>query len=194
MPFFTSKRERKLWIYLAIVLVAIYSTLAVAPMLIDWVKDQGLIGASFSGALLLILLAFFTSGLQFRPRGIEMGALVGIIAAYMLVFARMSIPEERSHLAEYTVVGILVFEILRERKANGKNIPYAWFWAILITMAAGVLDECIQALLPNRVFDWRDILFNTLAAIMSVSSISILTWIRNKTISKVKDYKASDKT
>jgi len=44
----------------------------------------------------------------------------------------------------------------------------------------GVLDECIQAFLPNRVFDPLDILFNALAAVMAVVASAALTWARRR--------------
>ena len=42
----------------------------------------------------------------------------------------------------------------------------------------GVLDECIQLLLPSRVFDPVDMLFNALAAVMAVGASSALHWAR----------------
>jgi len=41
-----------------------------------------------------------------------------------------------------------------------------------------VLDEGIQALLPSRVFDPIDILFNALAGLMAVLASVALAWAR----------------
>ncbi len=48
-----------------------------------------------------------------------------------------------------------------------------------IGVALGVaLDECIQLLLPSRVFDLIDILFNILASVMAVAASLALSWAR----------------
>ena len=48
----------------------------------------------------------------------------------------------------------------------------------LATSLIGLLDECIQAVLPNRVFDWRDILLNVLAALAAIVGMVALRWSR----------------
>ena len=52
--------------------------------------------------------------------------------------------------------------------------------AIAIAGSVGVIDELIQALLPNRVFDPRDILFNVVAAVLAVGAIKALRWARHR--------------
>ena len=47
-------------------------------------------------------------------------------------------------------------------------------------VGSGVLDECLQGLLPSRVFDSRDILFNVVAAVMAVVASVALGWARSK--------------
>ncbi len=44
----------------------------------------------------------------------------------------------------------------------------------------GVLDELIQGVLPGRVFDPRDILFNVLAGLLAVVAIFALRWARGR--------------
>ena len=43
-----------------------------------------------------------------------------------------------------------------------------------------MIDECIQAFIPSRVFDPEDILFNVLAAMMAVVSSVALSWARGR--------------
>ena len=45
----------------------------------------------------------------------------------------------------------------------------------------GLIDECIQLVLPSRVFDRDDILFNCLAAGMAVTASAALRWARRLT-------------
>ena len=116
-----------------------------------------------------------------RPGGAEVAVVIGVATAYLLVITRMTVPTERSHLIEYGVVGILIFEALTERASQGRRVPLPPLLAVLATAVLGVLDECIQAILPNRVFDPVDILFNLLAGTMAVGASVALAWARRWT-------------
>ncbi|MDE0580183.1 MAG: VanZ family protein, partial [bacterium] len=88
--------------------------------------------------------------------------------------------EERTHLIEYGVVALLIHAALTERAMHSPHVPAPAVLAIALTGLFGVLDELIQALLPNRVFDWRDILFNVVAAVLAVGAIKALRWARQR--------------
>lgn len=98
------------------------------------------------------------------------------MAAYLLVFVRMSIPTERSHLIEYGVVALFMYEALKERARHGHRIPFVGLLTILATGLIGVVDECVQLFLPGRMFDYRDMLFNVLAGTMAVVACTALRW------------------
>ena len=159
-------------------MAAIYSTLGLARTLAAALAGSGVGEGLFILCCLLVLTAVVTQGLRARPGGAEVGVALGIAAAYILVFVRMSIPTERSHLIEYGVVALFIHEALTERAARGRRVPAPALLAVLATGLVGVLDECIQLLLPSRVFDPVDMLFNVLAAIMAVTASSALRWAR----------------
>ena len=125
-----------------------------------------------------------THGLNARPGGVEIAVALGVTAAYLLVFLRMASLEERSHLIEYGVVGVFIYEALAERASQGRRVPALPLIAVLATAALGLLDECIQAFLPSRVFDPVDILFNLLASAMAVGASVALAWARRWTRSR----------
>ena len=181
MPLFSSDRERRLWLWTLAVVVAIYSTLGLARTLADFLNDSGLIGVGlFLLACLMVLATVVTQGLRVRPNGLEIAVALGIAAVYLLVFVRMSIPTERSHLIEYGVVVVLIYEALLERASHGRRIPVPALLALVAASLIGVLDECIQAFLPSRVFDPVDMLFNVLAAVMAVAASVALGWARGR--------------
>lgn len=97
-----------------------------------------------------------------------------------MVFARMGIPEERTHLFEYGIVTVLIHEALRERTASGMGVRLPGLLAIGVGSALGGFDELIQWVLPSRVFDPVDLGFNVLAALMAVTASSALRWARNR--------------
>ena len=184
MTLFSSRRERRLWLWVLVVMVAIYLTLGLAQTLAETLEERGLLDISLGLFLLCMFLVgvtVLTQGLRVRPGGAEVTVAIGVVAAYLLVLTRMTVPTERSHLIEYGVVGVLIYEALTERRSQGRRVPLPPLLAVLITAALGALDEGIQWLLPNRVFDPVDILFNLLAGTMAVAASAALTWARRRT-------------
>lgn len=180
MSVFLSNREKRLWLLVILVVIAIFSTLGVSPILAGFLRDRGLISDGFWLGLGLVGLTILAYGLRTRPGGYEIATWFGIAGVYLLVFLRMNIPEERSHLIEYSVVAVFILEALRERSKQGGKVYRPALTAILLTTIIGFLDECIQIFLPGRVFDLFDISFNFLAALMAVTGSLVLTWARNK--------------
>jgi hypothetical protein len=48
------------------------------------------------------------------------------------------------------------------------TVPKQYVGAILFAAAAGWLDELLQGLLPDRVYDLRDVGINAVAALMAI--------------------------
>ena len=126
------------------------------------------------------LEAIVVQGLRSRPGSAEIAVALGVATVYFMVFVRMGSHEERTHLIEYGIVALLIHAALNERAMWRPHVPAPAVLAVTITTFLGVLDELIQALLPARVFDLRDILFNTLAAILAVGAIKALRWARQR--------------
>jgi hypothetical protein len=179
MNIFTSDRERHLWIWTLVVVVAIYSTLGLASMLAEVLYNQNLSAVAFLASMLLVGLTILTQGLKTRPGGAEIGVGLGIAVVYFMVFVRLTIPE-RSHLIEYGVVAVFIYEALTERASQGRRVPVPALLAILATLLVGAVDEFIQLILPSRVFEWTDILFNVLAGVMAVAAMVALGWARRR--------------
>ena len=118
MTLFSSKRERRLWLWVLVVMAAIYATLGLAQTLAETLRERGLLDISIGLFLLSMFLVgatVLTQGLKVRPGGAEVAVAIGVATAYLLVFTRMTVPTERSHLIEYGVVGVLIYEALTER-------------------------------------------------------------------------------
>ena len=183
MPFFSSRRERRLWLWTLAVVAAIYATLGLTGTLAEALRENGLLNAAvfFLLGMFLVGATIVTQGIKIRPGGTELAVALGVAAAYLMVFTRMAILEERTHLIEFGVLGVFIHEALTERASQGRRVPIPPVLAVLATAALGVIDEGIQWLLPNRVFDPQDILFNLLAGTMSVAAVVSLAWARRRT-------------
>jgi hypothetical protein len=180
LPLLSSDRERRLWAWTLAVVVAIYATLGLATTLVEVLGNRGQFDRVFIVAFFLVGATILTQGLKARPGGMEIGVALGVLAVYLMLFARMGIPE-RTHLFEYGVVAVFVYEALTERASQGRKVPLPALLAILATSLVGLLDECIQLFLPSRVFDPVDIMFNVFAAAMAVTASAALGWARRWT-------------
>lgn len=181
MTLFASSREKRLWLWTLLVVATIYLTLGVAGAVAGILGESGLLAAApFVLGVVLVGAAVVTLRVRPRPGWAELGVWLGIAAAYLMVFVRMASPVERSHLIEYGLVAAFIHEALLERKRQGRRVPAPGLIAIVVAALLGWIDEGIQALLPNRVYDIQDVLFNTLAATMAVAARAALAWARQR--------------
>lgn len=178
MPLYRSNRERRLWLWAVAVVVAIYSTLGLAQTLAGILEEHELLDLAFFIGFFLVLATIATMALKSRPRGVEIGVVLGIAAVYLFVLLRMAIPAERSHLIEYGVLAVFIHEALLERASQGGRVPVPALVALLATAFLGLLDESIQHLLPNRHFQIVDVAFNALAGLMAIGASIALAWVR----------------
>jgi VanZ family protein len=166
---FTSERERKLWIWSLVVFCAIYATLFLGGQLIDFMVEHRIIEQSTFYLFLVLILAFIVSGWKSSSKRLDYWIYAGVISVYGMALLRMDITtSERSHMFEYGLLSILIYEALIERKLNGINIKIPVLTSILGTGTIGLLDECIQYFISYRVFDIVDIGFNYLASAFGV--------------------------
>ncbi len=89
--------------------------------------------------------------------------LVVVLATGLLVLTAQlwSRPEERWHVVQYGLLGLLFFLALPGRRRRAAE-------ALLLAVGAGWFDEGIQLILPDRVYDLRDVGLNAGAAAAGV--------------------------
>ncbi len=177
MPLFTSSREKHLWIWAFSVFAAIFSTLFIGQPLARLLANQNIQAVFFVLGMLLVGATITVHGLKTKPSKIEIAIWLGIGAVYIMFFLRLGIPE-RSHLIEYSVLAIFIHKALTERVGHGTKILLVALMSFVVTFLIGILDECIQIVLPNRVFDPEDIFFNGSAVTIAIGSSMVLNWVR----------------
>jgi hypothetical protein len=174
---FASARERRLWFWAFAVLIAIYSTLGLAGTLVEYLGTSGLLDAVFFYTFLVLVACLFGVAVVRRPGQREVWVGIGVLAVYTMTLLRMGLVE-RSHLFEYSLLAVLIYQALLERRRNDRPVPAPAVVTIVATVALGWLDEGIQSLLRNRVYDIVDVGFNALAATMAVVASAALAWAR----------------
>lgn len=74
----------------------------------------------------------------------------------------MEQPEEAVHFLEYGVLGVLLYRALRPTMNN----PGIFVAAALIGTIVGTIDETIQWVVPDRYWDFRDLVLNGGASVL----------------------------
>ena len=174
---FTTIRERRLWYLVAVVQIGIFTTLELAGQLVSSLRERGLLEISMVAALVLTGIGIVMISVRRQSIMYQIGLTAGVIAAFWMVWVRIKTPYERTHLFEYGLVSVLIYQALLERMEQGGGNSRPGVWAVLITSGLGLMDELIQIMIPSRGFDIRDVGFNLLAGAMGVGISVVLTWL-----------------
>ena len=158
------------WSVLALYVVVLYGLLPFGPAIGlgairtapgAWLLGPGLgvIGAIVGVALLVALWRRGAPPWAFA-------ALLLAAVAYTLVFTSLRAARlERTHLAQYGIAAWLAWRAVTPH-VRGTLAGYAA--AALIGTAIGWGDELVQAVLPNRVYDVRDVALNAAGSVLGV--------------------------
>ena len=176
------RRERRLWIAAVGWVLLIYSTLYYVRAPIEFLRERNLLRLTVAAVFLLtaVTVIFFLMRRHPRRRALFVLGAAGVV--YLILFWVMERAEEKLHFVEYGVLAGLIYAALLERRARRLSDSGAgWRWwpellAILLTSAFGWGDEGIQAVLPNRVYELRDVGLNVAAAVVAVSAMAAWRW------------------
>ena len=99
---------------------------------------------------------------------------VGLVGMYALGLVLLSIPEEKIHFVEYGILAVLIHRAFIVDAPALKAFVLAWIAASFI----GWGDELIQGWLPNRYYQTKDIVLNSVSALLGLCWIAIFRWGR----------------
>lgn len=160
------------WVLLAGYILVIFASLPFVRGVVIALRQQQLLGGAitllyFLAAVAVVYHVVFDVRLSDR---IAYFALVLLAAVTGAMILGLSIPEERIHFAQYGLMAVLA------RRALGWHVspPRQYLGAFVIAAMAGWVDEVIQGLLPDRVYDLRDVGINAVAALLAISAEEIL--------------------
>lgn len=118
-------------------------------------------------------LIFFAGGLWWKLLRGKQGwpVILSVLLLFVgLGFASiLEMAEERIHLIEYALIGIMV-----SRDLHHKGSCTAFIVAIFAGSIVGISDELLQWALPYRVGDIRDVMFDTFGALWGASIWKVL--------------------
>ena len=80
----------------------------------------------------------------------------------------LAIPEERVHFLQYGAMALLARSALARGTDGYAHAMRDLVLGVALTSTLGLLEECLQGLVPQRVFDWRDGAMNAGAALTTL--------------------------
>lgn len=174
--------EARLWVALAVLQLAIWSTLGPAERLAT-AEDGRLLLLLPTVATIAIISVIWTGCRRYGlPNLLELLAAAGLASALGMVLVRSGLPpHERTHLFEYGIVALVAYSALLVRRHSGRRTFHPWPAAFVLASSLGVIDELLQNFVPNRVFDPIDILFNTLSVVLALTSVAVMHGVRKLT-------------
>ncbi|MBM3252362.1 MAG: VanZ family protein, partial [Candidatus Omnitrophica bacterium] len=110
-------------------------------------------------------LAFFIAEAKRLRHPLRIFLMSALLASVLFFMRKIELPEVRMHILMYAVLGWLASRDATNSNRTVKTIVMAW----LFTASAGLLEELFQKILPYRVFQISDILFNLAGASLGVT-------------------------
>jgi len=165
------------WGGIAIYLAFVYATLGVAPKVWDSLDALfGGFGIIFTVYIPAALAGIGILAYMFFKKEERKADSYFIFLVFVAVFAELTLlaqtPEEKIHLIEYGALGVLLYNALKIDL--DRFDPVLYLAGGLFCLGAGLLDEVIQLYLPNRVFDWKDVVINFISGVMGLLIIRVV--------------------
>lgn len=172
----SSSRETRLWSAAGLCLLLVYSSLYIARPVAEYLRGHNLLRPFVAASFIVTAALIVWFVLRSRPRMRVWVTLALVAGGYLsMLLGIPMLPEERLHFLEYGLFAGLVYSALRERQAReAVTLVSPFVGALALTFVAGWVDEGIQAVLPNRVYDPRDVAFNTAAGLACLVSMVLL--------------------
>jgi hypothetical protein len=168
------------WLWVACCILSIFLIVPIARSVRNFV--EGLWGADVFGYFVIgVVCAAFLTGIYLLWFRLEIRTFSNYfwLAAigFVYIFFTLNLwkrPEEAIHFLEYGLLGVFLFHALRHH-IHDRSI---YLTAFLIGGLVGIFDEVLQWVIPQRIWDYRDIGLNALSC--GLCQIAIWKGIRPK--------------
>jgi len=165
-----SRPRRATLVALAVWWLSILVLLPTGRPIVTALRDRGLLALGVTLGIAAVAGFVFAGGWRLHRRGVltPMQWRVALAMTAILILAVQFLPrfEERWHCVQYSILGGLLWAVLVGRSRR-------LVLAVAIAVALGWLDEGVQLLLPDRVYDWWDVALNAASGAAGVALVEV---------------------
>jgi hypothetical protein len=142
--------------------LSILALLPTGRAIVDALRGAGLLALAVTAGFVAIAGAVLAGIWRSYRRG-RLGVRqiqVALVGVALVALAAQQLPrfEERWHCVQYSILGGLVWAAFAGR-------PHRWIWAAATVAMLGWLDEGVQFVLPDRVYDRWDVALNAVSGL-----------------------------
>ncbi|MBP9824308.1 MAG: VanZ family protein [Thermoanaerobaculia bacterium] len=154
------------WVLVGIYVAVLFASVPFARDIVVGLREQHLLGTSvtllyFAAVVGLVYHVVFDVRLSDRIAFLALVLLALVTGSLVLGLA---VPEERIHFLQYGLLALLCRRALAWHfEPRGQVLG-----AVALASVAGVLDEVLQGVTPDRVCDARDMMINSVAAFLAI--------------------------
>ncbi len=154
------------WVTVGGYVGALFASVPYARNIVVGLREQHLLGTSvtllyFVAVVGLVYHVVFDVRLSDRIAFLALVLLALVTGSLVLGLA---VPEERIHFLQYGLLALLCRRALAwHLQPRGQILG-----AVALASAAGVVDELLQGVTPERVCDGRDMIINAVAAFLAI--------------------------
>lgn len=154
------------WVLVGVYVAVLFASVPYARDIVVGLREQHLLGTSvtllyFAAVVGLVYHVVFDVRLSDRIAFLALVLLALVTGSLVLGLA---VPEERIHFLQYGLLALFCRRALAwHLEPQGQILG-----AVALASAAGVLDELLQGVTPERVCDVRDMMINAVAAFLAI--------------------------
>ncbi len=152
------------WIITGLYTILIYSTLGIVRPLTETIRATGNLGNLTILLIGLFLFSLLTINISKLSKKQVILRLILIACFITLTMTVTRLPEERIHVIEYGLLGLLI----GWSQSTSKSFLIRIILGTLLGWTIGFGDEIIQYFLPNRVYDIRDVILNGISTMLGL--------------------------
>jgi VanZ family protein len=161
--------QKQRWALFGAYVGVVFVTVPFTRRIVLALRNTDLLGATVTG-LYAVAVAGVVHYVLFNRRladWIAFAVVAALLCVVTVLLLGLAIPEERVHFLQYGLMALLARHACAAPRAE-LRVGTGLALALLLTTALGLLDECLQGIVPGRVFDWRDVGMNAGAALTAL--------------------------
>ena len=159
-------RERR-WVAFGVYVAVVFVTVPFTSQVVLALRNTDMLGATVTGSY-AVAVAGVVYYVLFNRRladWVAFAVVAALLCVVTVLLLGLSIPEERVHFLQYGSMALLARSALSRGEGNAAR---TLLLAVALTSMLGLLEECLQSLVPRRVFDWRDVAMDAGAALTAL--------------------------